>query len=242
MELEYYGKLPELSPDGELDIELPSASELAAEPDVASVEPNAAESTAIEEADLFDDPVRQYLREIGRVALLTARDEKVLAKKIEVGRRLKQLRRGGSEADGESPSASRIVLMVWDDIGRAAPIVRVLREVLGLPATDSLVRGIAETSLRQSIDGVLDQKMVQDVADRLDKSTTETEHLLINLSLDCDLLPDEVLDTLERRRSASAAGGLEAGAVAVSSAVDARIKMFMENIERESARGEQSPD
>ena len=42
---------------------------------------------AVEDAEITDDPVRMYLREIGRVSLLTARDERVLARAIELYRR-----------------------------------------------------------------------------------------------------------------------------------------------------------
>jgi hypothetical protein len=94
-------------------------------------------------------------------------------------------------------------LTIRREIGRAASIVRLLREQLGLPVTNSFVKSISETKLRESIDGVLDQQMVQNIAQKLDISITETEHLLINLSLDCDLLPDEILDTIDPHVSAA---------------------------------------
>jgi len=47
----------------------------------------AAEGLGVLSADMIgiDDPVRMYFREIGRVALLTAEEEVVLAKAIELG-------------------------------------------------------------------------------------------------------------------------------------------------------------
>jgi len=45
-----------------------------------------------DEQDISDDPVRIYLHEIGRVHLLTADDEKVLAKKMGEGKHINEIR------------------------------------------------------------------------------------------------------------------------------------------------------
>ena len=42
-----------------------------------------AEQVALTAQEAIDDPVRMYLREIGKVRLLTAKDERVLARKME---------------------------------------------------------------------------------------------------------------------------------------------------------------
>ncbi len=47
----------------------------------------------LEEQAIVDDPVRMYLHEIGRVHLLTAENEKVLARKLEEGKRINEIRR-----------------------------------------------------------------------------------------------------------------------------------------------------
>ncbi len=204
----------------------------AAEPGVTGPGTEPAESV-VGEPELFDDPVRVYLHEIGRVALLTARDENQLAKSIEVGRHLRQLRRDRASVGGEAPSASEVVLAAWDEIRRAGPVLVALRDSLGLPATDDLAESVVETSLRQSIDGVIDPEMVQDIAQRLNKSTEDTGRLLVKLALDCELLPVEASVASERR--APAAGVLLVDARAASPGSAPLIDEFLGDIERKSA-------
>jgi RNA polymerase primary sigma factor len=223
------------------DIEegLSSAGDLAEEFDAKDSELKAPiEFSESEEQDIADDPIRLYLHEIGKVSLLTARDERELAKKIEVAKRLRQIKRDHLQENGELPSAIETVLIIQREIGRAESIVRLLREQLGLPVTNSFVKSISETKLRESIDGVLDQQMVQNIAHKLDKPTDETEHLLINLSLDCDLLPDEVLDTIDRRFSLADLEGLMAQEESTNSMKEheKQIKEFMDSIEQESEK------
>jgi RNA polymerase primary sigma factor len=233
MDLEHYEEPEEFRSEGE---EGPSSTEELEPEDLELKAP--IELLETEELEVADEPIRLYLHEIGKVSLLTAHDERDLAKKIEVAKRLRQIKRDYLQKSGESPSATEIVLTIRREIGRAAPIVRLLREQLGLPVTNSFVKSISETRLRESIDDVLDQQMVQNIAHKLDRSITETEHLLINLSLNCDLLPDEILGTIDRRLSAADLEGLMAQEDSVNSMKEheKQIKEFMDNIEQESEK------
>jgi len=165
--LEYYKEPEESTSESDGEKEMSSTEDLVEELEAPI------EFSKGEEQDIANDPIRLYLHEIGKVSLLTACDERDLAKKIEVAKRLRQIKRGHLQENGEPPSAIEIVLTIRREIGQAATVIRLLREWLGLPSTDSFVKSISETKLRESIDYVLDQQMVQNIAHKLDRSITE---------------------------------------------------------------------
>ena len=75
-------------------------------PDTSKLkEEEAEENLDFQSAEMIDDPVRMYLREIGRVSLLTAKDERALARRMEAGKHVGIVRQalGGPE---ERPATS----------------------------------------------------------------------------------------------------------------------------------------
>jgi RNA polymerase primary sigma factor len=185
-----------------------------------------------------NDPVRQYLHEIGKVSLLTAGEERGLARKIEMAKRLRQIKRDYLKANGKSPSTTELALVIPREICRSAAIISLLREQLSLPASENFIVSFSETRLRESIDGVLDQQMIEKMADKLGISITEIEHLLIDLSLNYDLLPPVILDTIDRRVSMADMEGLmaqEDSAISMKGH-EKQVKDFMDNIEQESEK------
>ncbi len=67
-----------------------------------------------DEPDGIDDPVRMYLREIGKVYLLTADDEKHLARQMEEGIHIRQIEEAYVAAYGHPPSAARVAVSLLE--------------------------------------------------------------------------------------------------------------------------------
>ena len=186
----------ELLPGESLEEEkVPAKEELEGEPESPVAElPIPLEQ--IEEPGIVDDPVRMYLHEIGRVPLLTGKDEKMLAQKMEQGKRIREIKEKFLEGYGRSPSATETVLYMLRELGLAAKTIRLLQEELGLKTSGSFKEAIFDPAIRESFDKEIDQTLTQAIAAKTNKSIPEIEQTLINLSLNSSLLPKEVLDAI----------------------------------------------
>jgi len=155
-----------------------------------------APTEGLEEQEIADDPVRIYLHEIGRVHLLTADDEKTLAKKMEEGKRINEIKHRYLLEHGRSPSAVDIALTIVREIGEAYELIQLIQEQLGLPKTTGFIETISNDRLQESIDNSIDPQLIYDISSRSGSSMLETEHRLIDLSLNFKLLTRDVREAI----------------------------------------------
>jgi len=192
---------------------------------------------ALGDQEVGDDPVRLYLHEIGRVHLLTASDEKILAGKIEEGKRINEIRYD-LQREGRYPSATEIILTMLKELGQSSPLIRLLQGQLGLSTSTSFVDSISSPELRGAINGVIEQQLVQTIAFKTDVSMPETEQRLIDLSVNCSLLPDEVLGTISDNVSLADIESLVTEPAFIDSIRmhEGNLRDNLENIERDAEK------
>ncbi len=152
-----------------------------------------------ESIEVLDDPVRMYLREIGRVRLLTSHDERVLARKLDTGKHLEALEEELTDRQGRPPRPWEITDALLRRLVAAAPLVVALGEHLGLPRNLTVSQIADHPKLRTAIDAELDLELMAQAAATLGEDPAQTRSKVIHLSLDSWLLPADAIDLLKDR-------------------------------------------
>jgi RNA polymerase primary sigma factor len=181
-----------------------------------------------------------YLQDIGKVHLLTAKDEKVLAKQMEHGKHIKEIKQDYIDKNGREPSATKIVLIVLRETGQASSIIHLLQEQLSLPPSINLKEVVLDDKLRECLNTEVDQKLVLNYAGQRDGMAPDTETQFINLSTNIDLLPREVLDAIDDNVSLADMAHLVTNADFIESiqAHEQKLKVYFDNIEQEAEKAE----
>jgi RNA polymerase primary sigma factor len=173
----------------------PEAEDLAEEMELDEGDNGLATALPDEEivADVsIDDPVRMYLREIGRVPLLTAEQEVSLAQAIEQGAYLHDLlvRFGAATVDEADPV--ELGMAVYNSLRAGWPIVQRLAERLpdGCPPTRGEMLGALLPIYR------VPEEVLADVGEDYEMGSGEIEEFLRQRAIEWRMLPQPIQDEL----------------------------------------------
>ena len=151
---------------------------------------------ALGEYEVIDDSTRMYLQELGRVPLLTAHEEKVLSRKIELGRYVERLKDNHFRKYQKSPSPVDIVIHVVSQLSKGYPVARIIEERIGIEPSSNVVETIKNPEFRSAIDVVIDPSLIAAIAEGIDEEITVAEEAIVNLSINSQLLPEQLLELL----------------------------------------------
>ncbi|MFH1484985.1 MAG: RNA polymerase sigma factor RpoD [Chloroflexota bacterium] len=151
--------------------------------------------------DAEDDPVRIYLRDIGRVCLLSAQNEKSLAREIEEGTHLKRIASLWLAHLGEPPCAADMALVVLGQLTEASASLDALVEELRLSSGAGLAQRFSDPVLRVAIDGEIAPELIDSIAEKTAKDPAEARQSIVCLSVVSRLLPPDLITMVEGRGS-----------------------------------------
>jgi len=143
-----------------------------AEPDVTEVE--------LEEG--IDDPVRMYLREIGKVSLLTADDEKRLARAMEEGDYVQRLEDQHFTETGRNARGVDVMARIMRDLYELRKPINVIAKELGVQklTPPDLVQ---EETFRKTVDGELAPSMIERLMASLKAEQEDAERMSVRVSI-----------------------------------------------------------
>jgi len=151
--------------------------------------------------EVIDDSTRMYLQEVGRVPLLTAKEEKVLCREMELGRYVEKVEYNHFRKHQKFPSPVDIVTHVISQLSKAYPIAHIIEQRIGIEPSGNVVETIKNPEFRSAIDVVIDPSLIAAIAEGIDKGTTADEDAIVNLSINSQLLPRQLLELLARDKT-----------------------------------------
>jgi RNA polymerase primary sigma factor len=157
----------------------------------------------LELEEMIDDPVRMYLREMGRVALLSAREEKLLARKIEEGKYIKRVEAVWLNNNNQLPSAIDTAIALLTRLGQASSFFAALIEELELTRLTTVIQVISNSKIRAAIDNEIQQQLIKKVAEQTNTSLDEAEQSLKDFSLLIGIIPTGLLRAIGDKTSFS---------------------------------------
>ena len=146
------------------------------------------------EGDVIDDPVRMYLREIGRVTLLTAADERRLALQRasykHVEKALNDLRAEMQRA----PRDTDVAKLLLNRIHEQQDLLEAVAEFLAIEEEITISELLHNDKLRANIDGELNLEMLEALAARYQTEPVDVGQQIVQLALNTHVLPDDILE------------------------------------------------
>ena len=157
----------------------------------------------VEEVEGIDDPVRMYLREIGRVNLLTAADERELSRQMEEGNWIRDFEEDWRNLNGRWPVALEITTYLLLQLESLLPDITAIAKFIEHEELQFFDL-IQHKDFRGRVDGEMDAELRAFLTEILGYDEALAEERLVQVSVVTHLWPARLVDRVVR-----AAGGIE---------------------------------
>jgi len=175
------------------------------QPAVEKLEKEAArEIASIQLEEGIDDPVRMYLREIGKVNLLTAADEKKLARSMEDGDYIQRIENAHYEMTGRKARGVDVLVKLFVHLHDVSRTLNFTARHLKLNRL-SLGELMEDAKFRATVDGETDEELAQKLSARLKDDDAAAKQLLVRISTITHILTPDLVSL-----AAKVAGGEKA--------------------------------
>ena len=152
--------------------------------------------------EIIDDPVRMYLREIGRVDLLRAVEERDLARKFEAKRYVENLEEEFSE-NTPFPKARDVVIEMMDKVSESEEIIKAILVSKEVPFDGTLPDLMANPDIRNALDGIFQDESLEQISAILSELTDQDppdfdtlKEMIKQASINSRLLPDDIFKVI----------------------------------------------
>ncbi len=156
---------------------------------------------SLEGHEIIDDSTRMYLQEIGRVSLLTAGEEVVISGKTERGRYLVKIEETYFNEHKRMPSPIDVVVYLLSELIRYRPLVEKIWNYNQISSPCDGIGVVKNQEFRSVVDGVIDLVMVNSLSKEAEEDASTIQEAMVDISLICNILPQEVLDLIGERAS-----------------------------------------
>jgi RNA polymerase primary sigma factor len=166
------------------------------EPTKAEVEEAEAEANAedAEGSELIDDPVRMYLREIGRVTLLTAADERRLALQLVSSKHVAAAEKEIADETQRPVASADVIKSMLKRLEGQADLLEAVTGYLAIEEPLTLGMLMTNEKLRAAIDAEINLEMLEKFAEEWDMEVVDVSKAIIQLSLNSHVLPQATVE------------------------------------------------
>ena len=147
----------------------------------------------IDDHEMLDDPVRMYLREIGRVNLLTAKDERVLAKKMEAAKYTRRAEQAFLKEHDRAPAAYEVFIQLLERIAGFKDLLKRIAPAIDLPKDPALSLMVLDDGLPGRIQWEPDPELLIKLAEHYKLETTQVRNQIVELVVNSRITLEDVV-------------------------------------------------